>query len=128
MAEKKKSEPARDMGPRILVVLDAGADGARAMELACLAGREAHAVIHVAGAVVERAVQQARLFHMRVVTEDGAVASSTGATLRLVRRLRPRTLVLAVPRPGSGWSAVRRQWELWRLQRKAGCEVVVVRA
>ena len=133
MPVKKKSEPVPDMGPRILVILDPAADGARAVELACLMGRERHAVIHLAaveseGAAadlrerVERATQQARLFHMRVVVEGDAIEGSSSAVVRLARRVRPATLVYARPRPGWGCRGLRRQLSLAPALRRIRCE------
>lgn len=137
MPAKKKIEPSQQMGPRILVVLEPGSDGARAVEVACRLGRETHAGIHLLASGVgsaaetrstERATQQARLFHMRVVAEPALSPASSGGLLRAIRRVRPDTLVLATSRPAAGWAGLRAQARLWTLLRKAGCEVVVVKS
>jgi len=124
-------------GPRILVVLDPAVDGTRAVDLACLCARETHAEIHLACApdetvvarntVLERAAQLARLHHLKVAMVEGFEGDAAGAVLRQVRRLKPRTLVIALPRPRAGWGGVRRHVDLWRLLKRCGCEVILVR-
>jgi len=134
----KKSAVESYGGPRLLVVIGADQDPARAVEAACLLGQEAHADLMLAcapsdppalrGQALERASQLARLHRLRVSTAQGPESASAADVLRLARRLRPRVLVLAVARPGPGWRGWRRALDLWRILRGAPCEVVVVRS
>ena len=112
---------------RILVVLGGGAGGARAVDLACRLGRDRHAVIHCVEAAGrtqgrDHAAREVRRHSLRVQLPDGVV-DGPRAILRLVRRIKPVALVLAIPRR-PGWLGLP---VLWSILRRVPCEVIVSR-
>ena len=112
---------------RILVVLGEGAGGGRAVDLACRLGRDRHAVIHCVEATGrtqgrDHAAREVRRHSLRVQLPDGLV-DGPRAMLRLVRRIKPVVLILAIPRrPGWRWLPT-----LWTSLRRVPCEVIVSR-